>query len=177
MIFYDPYSLYVSVIAALVGLCVGSLCNVVTYRLPIIKGLGGYADGKKLKTLIEEHGHFSLAVPGSACPSCQAPIKPWFNIPLFGWLALGGRCFSCRTKIPSSYLMIELVFGVIFFAIAFTDGISPASITRFVMVGFVYCASRIYRDTKVLYRPYLYAAAFLFILQIVLGGLGYAYTP
>src|SRR5881275_1890444 len=55
------------VLAALGGLIIGSFLNVVAYRLP--------------------RGE-SLAHPPSRCPSCEAPVKPYDNIPVLSWLLL-----------------------------------------------------------------------------------------
>ena len=62
-------------LAAVVGALFGSFLNVVAYRLP--------------------RGE-SLSRPRSRCPQCQTPIKPYDNVPVLSWLALRGRCRSCR---------------------------------------------------------------------------------
>jgi leader peptidase (prepilin peptidase)/N-methyltransferase len=56
---------------------------------------------------------FTLSTPPSACPSCNAPIKPWQNIPLVSWLALRGRCAACKTPISIRYPLVELTTGVL----------------------------------------------------------------
>jgi len=48
----------------------------------------------------------------SACPHCQARLH-WFElIPLVSYLALMGRCRSCKKPIARSYFWIELVMGL-----------------------------------------------------------------
>ncbi len=39
--------------------------------------------------------------------SCESPVKPWDNIPLFSWLLLRGRCRSCGTGIAARYPLVE----------------------------------------------------------------------
>src|SRR5215204_3874910 len=78
---------YAAVLAGVFGLLLGSFLNVVAYRLP--------------------RGE-SLSVPASHCPSCETPIKPYDNIPLLSWIALRGRCRSCRSTIPWRYPLVEL---------------------------------------------------------------------
>ena len=56
--------------AAVFGLLIGSFLNVVAYRLP--------------------RGE-SLSRPGSRCPSCGTPVRPYDNVPVLSWLALRGR--------------------------------------------------------------------------------------
>jgi hypothetical protein len=38
----------------------------------------------------------SVVAPRSHCPACGAPIRWRDNIPLLGWILLGGRCRDCR---------------------------------------------------------------------------------
>ena len=75
------------------GAAVGSFLNVCIHRLPL---------------------HVSLAWPGSHCPNCQAPVKPYDNIPVLSYLWLRGRCRSCRVPIPLKYPLIELVTAAVF---------------------------------------------------------------
>jgi leader peptidase (prepilin peptidase)/N-methyltransferase len=56
---------------------------------------------------------FTLSTPRSACPSCNAPIRAWQNIPLASWLALRGRCAACKTRISIRYPLVELATGVL----------------------------------------------------------------
>jgi leader peptidase (prepilin peptidase) / N-methyltransferase len=76
-----------------IGCCVGSFLNVVIYRVPREK---------------------SLVKPGSACPSCGKHIHFYDNIPLISWLALGGKCRYCKTRISPRYFVIELLTGLVF---------------------------------------------------------------
>jgi leader peptidase (prepilin peptidase)/N-methyltransferase len=57
--------------AFLIGLLIGSFLNVCILRIPK-----------------EE----SIVRPPSHCPKCNAPIKPYDNIPVLSWLLLGGKC-------------------------------------------------------------------------------------
>lgn len=78
------------------GASVGSFLNVVIYRLP--------------------HGK-SLVRPSSHCPSCEAPIRIWHNVPVLGWLMLRGRCADCDVAISGRYPLVELVAGVLALAL------------------------------------------------------------
>jgi leader peptidase (prepilin peptidase) / N-methyltransferase len=72
--------------AAAVGLIVGSYLNVVIHRLPR-----------------EE----STVLPRSRCPTCGTVIRARDNVPLLSFLALRGRCRSCRARISWRYPLIE----------------------------------------------------------------------
>ena len=73
-------------VAVIVGGLVGSFLNVVAWRLP---------NGR------------SIVSPPSACPCCGRQIRPWHNVPVFGWLILAGRCADCRSPIPARYPLVE----------------------------------------------------------------------
>jgi prepilin signal peptidase PulO-like enzyme (type II secretory pathway) len=77
------------------ALCIGSLLNVVIYRLPRIVQ----------QTLPDS---FSLWLPHSHCPQCLSPIGWRDNIPLLSWLLLYGRCRHCRSPISRRYPLTEL---------------------------------------------------------------------
>jgi leader peptidase (prepilin peptidase)/N-methyltransferase len=108
----------------LLGLLVGSFLNVVIHRLPRMMELDwqqqaretlGLPEGEKLPT-------YNLVLPNSQCPHCAHKIKPWENIPLVSWLALGGKCSSCKAPISKRYPLIELACGVLSAFIAWHYG-------------------------------------------------------
>ena len=84
-------------LVGLLGLAVGSFLNVVIYRVP--------------------RGE-SLVRPGSRCPACGTPIRPWHNIPVIGWLVLRGRCASCGAPISARYPLVEILTGALFVLVA-----------------------------------------------------------
>ncbi len=88
----------------LLGTIIGSFLNVVVYRLP--RGL-------------------SLVRPGSQCPSCNHPIRGYDNVPILSWLWLRGRCRDCGTSISSRYPLVELVVGLMFLGLGWTDWVHP----------------------------------------------------
>lgn len=91
------------VFAAMVGFSVGSFLNVVIYRAP--RGL-------------------SIVKPGSFCPACSTPIKPWHNVPVLSYLMLRGKCAYCGRKISPRYPLVETltafltVFPLFYFGIS-----------------------------------------------------------
>src|SRR5579871_6999189 len=99
------------------GLAIGSFLNVVIHRLPLMldrqwreqcRELAG-EPGRTTDAAPADRPPFNLMVPRSACPSCNAPIKAWQNIPVASWLALGGRCAQCRRPIGARYPLVELL--------------------------------------------------------------------
>jgi leader peptidase (prepilin peptidase) / N-methyltransferase len=121
------------VIAALVlGLLVGSFLNVFVYRMPIML----QRDWKQQccefleienKTPTGEDSSakyevFNLQNPASHCPHCNHKIKPWENVPVISYLALGGKCSNCKTKISLRYPSVEFLNGLLSALVAFTFG-------------------------------------------------------
>lgn len=85
------------VVAVLLGAILGSFLNAVIYRLP--RGI-------------------SIDRPRrSFCPSCEAPIAWYHNLPLVSWLWLRGRCARCGTAIPFRYWMVEALVALIFWGL------------------------------------------------------------
>jgi prepilin signal peptidase PulO-like enzyme (type II secretory pathway) len=96
----------------ILGAIIGSFCNVVIYRMPLI------LHGEKL----------SLSWPSSHCPHCKQPIKFRHNIPLFGWLLLGGRCAGCGKTISWRYPLVEVMLALLYGLIIWRQGVTPQSL-------------------------------------------------
>lgn len=90
-------------LAFIFGIIFGSFLNVVILRIPKDE---------------------SVIFTASHCVSCNTPLKPWHNIPLFSWIFLRGKCSFCKTKISVQYPIIELISGLIFLTLANKYGIS-----------------------------------------------------
>ena len=110
------------------GIMIGSFLNVVIYRIP---------------------NNESIAFPASKCQSCQTPLKWYHNIPIFSWLALGGKCGFCKDPIAKQYPIVEFVTGLIFVALYMKTGLvwylpfvaaSFAALFALVMIDFKYMA-------------------------------------
>jgi len=74
------------------GAMLGSFLNVVIHRVP--------------------RGE-SIVFGGSRCPRCRAPIRPRDNVPILGWLLLGGRCRDCGGPISPRYPLVEAGCGLV----------------------------------------------------------------
>ncbi|MCK4727352.1 MAG: prepilin peptidase [Desulfobacterales bacterium] len=93
----------IELVIFLFGTAVGSFLNVCIYRLP---------------------RSISLIRPRSMCPSCQAKIAFYDNVPVASYLWLRGRCRHCGTAISLRYPLIELVSGLFAVAIFARYGLS-----------------------------------------------------
>ncbi len=100
--------------ALVLGLLVGSFLNVVIHRLPIMMQRDWRAQAREFLDLPAEPATtFNLVLPNSHCPHCDHEIRPWENVPVVSWLALRGKCSSCRAPISKRYPTIELLCGVL----------------------------------------------------------------
>jgi len=74
-----------------VGASIGSFLNVCVARWP--------AD-------------LSVVSPPSRCPHCEHRIRWHENVPILGWMRLGGKCAGCRAGISPQYPLIELLVAL-----------------------------------------------------------------
>jgi len=78
--------LFIATCAGLLGLVVGSFLNVVIHRLPRMLARDWEREARAVlhpeAPAAPAGPRFNLAVPRSACPACQAPIRAIHNIPL-----------------------------------------------------------------------------------------------
>jgi leader peptidase (prepilin peptidase)/N-methyltransferase len=88
------------------GGVVGSFLNVVVYRLP---------------------AGMSIVAPASHCPRCKHPIRWRDNLPVFGWLLLGGRCRDCGAPIALRYMLVEALAAAMFLAVGLAHCPWPGS--------------------------------------------------
>src|SRR5687768_4386156 len=92
-----------------VGACVGSFLNVVVWRLPRIEIGEEDSTFRALMRTVE-----GLSNPPSHCPKCETPIRWYDNLPVIGWIKLGGKCRACRAPISPRYPIIEFLTGALF---------------------------------------------------------------
>jgi leader peptidase (prepilin peptidase) / N-methyltransferase len=100
-------------LAAVMGAVFGSFLNVVAYRLP--------------------RGE-SLSRPRSRCPGCETPIRPYDNVPVISWLALRGRCRSCRIRISARYPLVEAGTGLLCALVVLANGLDEDALLGLVLV-------------------------------------------
>ena len=100
-------------LVAVMGAVFGSFLNVVAYRLP--------------------RGE-SLSRPRSRCPGCATPIRPYDNVPVLSWLALRGRCRSCRIRISARYPLVEAGTGLLCALVVLAKGPDEDALLGLVLV-------------------------------------------
>lgn len=136
------------------GTSVGSFLNVVVYRLPA--GL-------------------SLLHPPSRCPQCLTRLKPYDNVPVFGWLWLKGRCRRCRLPIASRYPLVEFATGALFVSVFMAFGATWQTPGYWIFVCWLLTLALIDLDTMIL--PNSLTASGLLLGWGFRGWMGYLETP
>ncbi|GAA1933107.1 A24 family peptidase [Microbacterium aoyamense] len=115
--------IFLLLIAALLGLVIGSFLNVVIFRVPA--GI----------PLTRE----------SRCPHCDTAVRWWQNIPVASWIALRGRCAKCGATISPRYPLVESLTAVAFAGIVWwlTEIRPEATVaaTVLVTIAFLYLAA------------------------------------
>nr|AXL05304.1 hypothetical protein A3J29_11805 [uncultured bacterium] len=99
--------------AALFGAVIGSFLNVVIYRLPIGQ---------------------SIVSPPSRCPKCGYQLKWYDNVPILGWIMLGGKCRECRAPVSIQYPLVELVTALLFVLVVWVTPPGPLMVGRLLFV-------------------------------------------
>jgi leader peptidase (prepilin peptidase)/N-methyltransferase len=96
------------------GALVGSFLNVVIFRLP------------------EKQ---SVVFPASHCPKCGTNLHWYENIPILSYLALRGKCRTCKTGISLQYPIVELCMAVLSLALYKQFGLSFALFFYFLFLA------------------------------------------
>ena len=137
----------------LFGSVVGSFLNVVIHRIPREQ---------------------SIVFPNSACPNCKTAIKPYDNIPLFGWLMLGGKCRNCKSPISARYPAVELltalVFVLTYWQIGFTAFLPVALVFVATMISLIFIdAEHMILPNVITYPLFFFALLVRIVYPLVFG--------
>jgi len=128
----SPATLYL--VAAVLGLVVGSFLNVVIHRLPLMLETQWRQQCQEFLGTEDEASdtdqpaaqRFDLVQPRSRCPHCGHAITALENVPVLSYLLLKGKCSACGTAISLRYPVIELLAGVLSVVVVWHFGLSWA---------------------------------------------------
>lgn len=71
----------------------------------------------------------SIVKPASHCDKCKHTLKWYELIPILSYVIQGGKCRKCKSKMPISYLLMEICTGILF-AVCYHVFDTPLEITR-----------------------------------------------
>lgn len=100
-------TMFLYILVFLYGIIIGSFLNVCICRIP-----------KKE----------NIATVRSHCVSCGEQLKWYDLVPLFSYLALGGRCRRCGDKISVQYPLVEALNGSLYLLVFWRYGFSIDSL-------------------------------------------------
>jgi hypothetical protein len=106
----DSYIAFPLVFA--LGLIFGSHANVIIFRYPLA---------------------LSTVTPRSQCLNCNRTLSWYENLPLLSYLALRGRCRSCKRRISFIYPLVEFATGALFLASYVNVGLSQELISLLIL--------------------------------------------
>jgi len=95
---------YCLLLTAAFGAIVGSFLNVLVLRIGTGRGLAGR----------------------SACLSCSKQLGFFELVPIFSYLAQGGRCRACKSRISTHYILVEALTALSFAGITWKILTSPS---------------------------------------------------
>ncbi len=161
-----------ALLAGTLGLLVGSFLNVVIHRLPKMMerewredcaeflATGGGAAGvpataaavpaPTAAAAADPPPRYDLLFPRSDCPACGAQIRAVHNVPVLGWLLLGGRCAACRAPISPRYPVVEAATGLLFAIVAWRFGWGWEAAFALVITAYLVAMTGIDLDTQLL---------------------------
>jgi leader peptidase (prepilin peptidase)/N-methyltransferase len=101
----------------------------------------------------------SLVSPGSRCPHCGTPVKPYDNVPVVSWLVLRGRCRHCGGPISARYPLVELATALAFAAVVLVRGFDDDLVLELPFVAALIALAGIDLDHKLLPNRIVYPMA------------------
>jgi leader peptidase (prepilin peptidase)/N-methyltransferase len=108
----SDFDLIIYGFAFLFGISFGSFGNVLIYRWPYEESvLGGR----------------------SFCGSCGESIPWYYNIPVFSYFFLGGRCANCGRKFSIRYPIVEFLTGILFVWVVYLYGMTWTTLEMLIL--------------------------------------------
>lgn len=111
------------------GAAIGSFLNVCIYRIPL---------------------GISIVRPPSACPSCGHRIPFYYNVPVLGYIILGGRCSSCSARFSARYPFIEALTGAAAALLFYLHALTPEFFVYFAFAAALIVITFIDLDHKLI---------------------------
>ena len=139
-----------SAVAAIFGLIVGCLANTVEYRT---------------------RSDLKLFSDDCYCPDCRSKLRLTDQIPLIGYLRLGGKCRVCHKRISPRYPLVELGTAIVYcvFAAVFYPSVGKAIFASLMIVFAGIAASHICHHSFRFSKKKLCGMLLLSALQLPIG--------
>lgn len=110
----DLFTMLLYICIFLLGTVIGSFLNVCILRIPAGE---------------------SIVTGPSHCMSCGRRLRWYDMVPLFSWLALGGRCRACKAPVSPQYPLIEGANGALWVLVSACLGLTPDALLGCLMTS------------------------------------------
>lgn len=137
--------------AAGLGAIVGSFLTVVAHRVPRRE---------------------SIVAPGSACPSCETPLRWRDNVPLLSWALSRGRCAHCGASIGVRYVALELATAAAFALVVAVNGVDTDLLFELPFAAVLVVLAAIDLERRVVPNPIILVAAFYGVVAVAVADPG-----
>ena len=77
----------------------------------------------------------SIITPSSHCHICDHKLKWYELIPIVSYIIQGGKCRKCGSYLPLSYLVIEIVTGILYAVCYHEYGLSPELVISIIFIS------------------------------------------
>ena len=108
---------FLFIIIFIIGTLFGSFYTLAVYRIP------------KRQDIVHTHSY---------CPNCNHKLGLLDLFPIFSYLFLGGKCRYCKEKIRPRYIILEVLSGILFVAIAYLMGINISNVSTIKIVEYCF---------------------------------------
>lgn len=138
--------------AAGFGLLMGSFLNVVILRLPRRMEWQWKRDSREMlgEPELYDPPPPGIVVERSHCPHCGHQLAWYENVPVVSWLALGGKCRSCKAPISAQYPLVELLTMLLVLCCVWRFGFGWQGFGAIVLTCFLVALSGIDLRTQLL---------------------------
>lgn len=146
--------IYIYIMIFVFGSVMGSFLNVLAVRLS---------------------NNESIIWPSSHCPNCHHKLKWYELIPIVSYVVQKGKCRKCCSRIPISYLVIEIVTGVLYAVAYHSFGFSYELIISLIFISSLIVI--IVSDIEymiILDEVIAVASILIILLELIFFGLDYA---
>ena len=144
-----PTAVYLLILAALLGLVMGSALHCLAYRMARQqKWTGGR----------------------SACAHCGHALSAMDLVPLLSWLLLRGKCRYCGEKISWRYPAAEALLAVVFVSILWRFGLSFQTVSALIFCACLFALSIVDLEIQIIPDRFLLIPAVVRLLQLIVEG-------
>ena len=129
--------LYIYIIIFIFGSIMGSFLNVLAVRLS---------------------NNESIIYPRSHCHNCNHKLKWYELIPIISYIIQKGKSRCCHTRIPISYLIVEIVTGALYCTAYHSFGFTNELIISLIFISSFHFVDNLLFETinvKFIYRKFV----------------------